>query len=161
MEFIKDNQKELIIGVVCGLIVAIILGVLSTMENLPPVKVPFWLFVSVITIPVVTIIFISIPKKIKDVSNESFGVERIYIDGKHLTNCKLDSSELVFKGKTVASMSNCTGSNTRMAFEGYAGNTINFLIALRSDSGTKHFADACIAQIIKKSDEIAHSKSQP
>lgn len=159
MDFLINNQKEIIIGIISGLIVGLIMWLISKSQSLPTVELPFWVIVTVITIPLVSLIFSLKPKKLKKIANESFGVERVYIDGKHFTDCKFDGSELVFKGNSPTSMGHCKLTRTRIKFEGSAAVTMQLLSAFYSDPGMRVIAESAFNDVIQKGREISDSRS--
>ena len=158
MDFLIERRTDILIGLITSAVFSGIVWFISLSRSIPSVDVPFWIIVLVILFPIIVFISSLFPKKTKSIANKKFGVERIHMDGKHLTNCTFDGSELVFIGKNISSMSNCTGNDTRMSFEGAAGNTVIFLSALWIEPGTRHFAQEAINQITKGTTN-SHNKS--
>ena len=70
------------------------------------------------------------PKRLQIIKGESFGVQRIFVDGKHFVNCKFRKTELVFRGESSSRIENCSFINPGFTFDGPAAATINTLKAL-------------------------------
>lgn len=159
MDFLKDNQKEIIIGIVTGLIVAAILWLIEKSQNISPIQVPFWVVIGIFIIPLAIFLVSRKSKKLKKVANENFGVERVFIDGKHFTDCKFDGTELVFKALEKVNMGHCQLSNSRFKFEGAASLTMELLTAFYGDPGLRPIAKAAIDNIIHRGTQIESSRS--
>ena len=67
------------------------------------------------------------PKGLQTIKGESFGVQRIFVDGKHFVNCKFRKTELVYKGEGGCRMDNCSFINPGFTFDGPAAATISTL----------------------------------
>lgn len=160
MEFLKNNQKEIIIGIVSGLIVGLIMWLISKAQSLPSIEIPFWVVVAVITIPVASLIASIKPKKLKKIANDEFGVERVFMDGKHFTDCKFDGSELIFKGNLATSLGHCQLTRTRVKFEGAAALTMELLTAFYSDPGLRFIAESALNDVVQRGKKISDSRSK-
>ena len=69
-------------------------------------------------------------KPLQIIKGESFGVQRIFVDGKHFVNCKFRKTELVYKGEGKCRMENCSFVNPGFTFGGPAASTIQSLTGL-------------------------------
>ena len=72
------------------------------------------------------------PKRLRTIKGESFGVQRILVDGKHFVNCKFRKTELVFRGEASSSLEGCIYENIVFTFGGPAAATMNTLKNLYS-----------------------------
>ena len=71
------------------------------------------------------------PKELQTIKGESFGVQRIFIDGKRFVNCQFRGTELVFKGEAGVGLEGCGFfENYRLTFGGPAQMTLNMLKSL-------------------------------
>ena len=70
------------------------------------------------------------PKKLRTIEGESFGVQRVIVDGKHFVNCTFRKSELLFRGEASSTMENCILIKPNLTFDGPAATTIRILRSL-------------------------------
>ena len=48
------------------------------------------------------------PKPLRTIKGETFGVQRILVDGKRFVNCNFRKTELVYRGEAGVSLENCS-----------------------------------------------------
>ena len=66
----------------------------------------------------------------------TYGNERMSIDGNEYHNCTFNDCELVYKGEEPPSFVRCSFNNIRMSFGDAAGRTVAFLQGMANpDSG--------------------------
>ncbi|MBA7716559.1 hypothetical protein ES703_125633 [subsurface metagenome] len=70
------------------------------------------------------------PKGLKTIKGESFGVQRIVVDGKRFVNCTFRKTELVFRGETSGGFEGCSLEYIGLTFDGPAANTAKLLAGL-------------------------------
>ncbi len=70
------------------------------------------------------------PRPLRTIEGESFGVQRIIVDGKKFINCKFNKTELVFKGESDLSIVGCSLTNVSYTFSGPAERTLKILKTL-------------------------------
>ena len=71
------------------------------------------------------------PKPLRTIKGETFGVQRILVDGKRFVNCKFRKTELVYRGEAGVSLENCSFTIIGgIAFEGPAASTVKTLKSL-------------------------------
>ena len=108
---------------------------LKKTANIPNIPIPFWLFCVLIASVPAYLVAKHYSNKPKDIANQSFGVDRIVIDGKHFPNCDFDGTELVFTGRESFGFSSNRMKGIRIKFKGSADLTVDALIAMNSDNG--------------------------
>lgn len=80
--------------------------------------------------------------ELETIEGKSFGVERVYIDGKRFVNCTFDGSELVFEGKSAFALEkNHFKVPPRIAFEANAGITANVMTTLYNTAEFKIYIE--------------------
>lgn len=70
------------------------------------------------------------PKKLRTIEGESFGVQRIIVDGKRFANCTFRKTELVFRGESSSVLENCTLIKPSLTLDGPAATTVRILRSL-------------------------------
>ncbi len=77
------------------------------------------------------------PKELQIIKGESFGVQRIFVDGKRFVNCTFGKTELVYRGEADVGIENCSFKDPgfTLTFDGPANFTINTLTNLYADPG--------------------------
>lgn len=161
MRIFIEHKIEWLIGVICTFLPAILSQLVSLTEDIPDVKIPFWLLCIFISIPLGYLAAKQYNKKIKNIANKSFFVQREHVDGKHYANCTFDGTELVFMGISNFSLSGNTFiTQPRISLDGYASTTINQLIIMYSDQTFRPIVDATLQNIRNKGLEIEHSNAR-
>jgi len=91
------------------------------------------------------------PKELKTIKGETFGVQRITLDGKRFVNCKFAKTEFVYWGDAGTVFDNCGFDlgYQQFVFEGSALRTILFLTELYSQPIFRPFVDH-VFECIKK-----------
>ena len=143
---------------VCAFLPAILSKFISITSSVPDVSIPFWLLLILVCAPLGYLAARIYGKKIKDVSNRSFGVERVNICGKHFVNCKFDGTELIYDASAPTSMSHCNLSSMRISFTGSAAETVNYLTALYSDPAFRPIVDQTFRNIESEGIKRAQAK---
>ena len=92
------------------------------------------------------------PKPLRTVKGESFGIQRIFIDGKSFVNCNFNGTELVFKGESGGGFNGCSFKDIKLTFDSSAGGTIITLKNLYAVPSLRPFVENAFEQI--KSGEI-------
>lgn len=70
------------------------------------------------------------PKPLRTIKGESFGVQRIVVDGKRFVNCKFTKTELVFRGEDGVEFKGCSMIDPGFTFSGPAATTGKILKSL-------------------------------
>lgn len=121
MEFIRLHQDALIIGVITSLIVAVIIAFISWMKKFPPIKVPLWVIVIFVSIPLIFFSIITFQgNEIVPVVDQKFESQRIILDGKKFIRCEFDRCVLVFNGRKNFGMEHCDFIAPKFEFGDYA-----------------------------------------
>lgn len=81
------------------------------------------------------------PKPLRTIEGESFGVQRVLVDGKRFVNCKFSKTELVFRGEAGGSIEGCTFIKPGFTFDGPAATTIKILRSLYTVPALRPFID--------------------
>lgn len=67
---------------------------------------------------------------------KNFSKVNISVDYKSFIKCEFTDCVLVYHGSEAVNIQNCTFNNVKWSFAGYAANTIEFVRAMYSDTGT-------------------------
>lgn len=98
------------------------------------ITLPVYVYLIILFVVALAIIFSPAikdrPKRLQTIKGESFGVQRILVDGKHFVNCTFRNTELAYRGEGVCRINNCIFENIRIAFDGPAAATMNTLMGL-------------------------------
>jgi len=73
------------------------------------------------------------PKRLRTIEGESFGVQRILVDGKRFVNCKFKKTELVFRGEGGGGIEGCDIMDVGITFDGPAATTVKLLKSLYAE----------------------------
>jgi hypothetical protein len=103
----------------------------------------FFVFLAIIFWPIIK----NQPKGYRTIEGESFGVQRVVLDGKRFINCSFDGTELVIKGEAGGEFNNNKLTNIRLTFDGPAAGTIFTLRALYSEPSFRPFIENAFEQI--------------
>ena len=134
LDFLSVNRQQIGAGVVSSVIVAILGAAITYLSKLPPVEVPLWVILAVVAFPVGWAVLRRRPKELKPSVGESFGVERVPVDGRHFVRCEFEGSELVFDGRDGFSLENCTFVGPpRFSFGEISSITLQQCVALYHD----------------------------
>ena len=151
MTSIEWNQ--IIIGVIGSLAASGIAYLISRLSQLRPIPVPIW----VVALLVALAIFYSYFEYQKRswnfpaVYGKKFGVERVYLDGKHFVQCEFEGTELVMLGEKPFSMiRNTFKLPVTIKLEGKADITVNMLRFLYNDPVIRPSIESLIQNEIKK-----------
>jgi hypothetical protein len=87
------------------------------------------------------------PKRLRTIEGESFGVQRVYLDGKRFVNCTFEGTEIVFKGETGFELKNNTLTGIKIALDGPAATTALFFKEMYTDPPFRPFIDNLFEQI--------------
>ncbi len=98
------------------------------------ITLPVYAYIIILFVVALAIIFWPAiknrPKGLQTIKGESFGVQRIFVDGKHFVNCNFRNTELAYRGEGSCRINNCSFENIRFAFDGPAAATMNTLKGL-------------------------------
>ena len=158
MKIFSEHKMEWFIGVVCAFLPAILSNFISITSAVSDVSIPFWLLLILTCAPLGYLSARIYGGKIKDISNRSYGVERVSICGKHFVNCKFDGTELIYDASAPTSMSHCNLSSMRISFTGSAADTVGYLTALYSDPAFRPIVEQTFEIIKSKGLELAKAK---
>jgi len=143
IEFLQNNpiiiSVTFIITVLSG--ISIIIGMIFGWKRirddilLKKITVPVYAYLIFLFLVVLAFIFWPAiedrPKRIRTIKGETFGVQRILVDGKRFVNCKFRKTELVYRGEAGVSLENCSFIPIGgIAFEGPAASTVKTLKSL-------------------------------
>jgi len=149
--------KDITIALIITIIVAICQGVYSRIKKKPAFNIPGWIvaitlcYTVCLTIFVVKIFFFE-SNEVNTITNKSFGVEKVSLDGNDFVNCQFDGTELLYKGEHKFGLQNCHMNSIRLLFAGHAGNTVTTLKDLYKDPAFKPLVEIMFQNI--KSDSI-------
>ena len=117
-----------------SVVIGIILGRKRIRDDilLKKITVPVYAYLIILFLVVLAIIFWPAmkdrPKPLRTIKGESFGVQRILVDGKRFVNCNFPKTELVYRGEAGVSFENCNFAKLGgLTFDGPAAATINTL----------------------------------
>lgn len=139
IQFLQNNPLIILgmftIAVLSG-IITIIFGWKKFRDDilLKKITVPVYAYLVIFFLIALAIIFWPAiedrPKSLRIIKGESFGVQRIIVDGKRFVNCKFRKTELVFRGEASSSLENCFYENIGFTFDGPAATTMKILKGL-------------------------------
>lgn len=155
MKIFSEHKMEWLIGIVCAFLPAILSKFIFFTSSVPDVSVPFWLLIILACAPFGYLAAGIYGRKVKDISNRSFGVERVNICGKHFVNCEFDGTELIYDASAPTSMSHCKLSSMRISFTGSASDTVGYLTALYSDPAFRPIVEKTFENIKSRGLELA------
>jgi len=125
------------------------------------ITLPVYAYLIILIFIALVIIFWSTikihPKRLRTIKGESFGVQRIYVDGKLFVNCQFNGTELVFRGEAGVGFEGCTFKGIRLTLDGPAALTAFLFSKMYSEPGFQPFIDNTFEQI--KSGEIIKANS--
>ena len=120
-----------------SIIISMILGRKRIRDDilLKKITVPVYAYLIILFFVVLSIIFWPAiedrSKPLRTIKGESFGVQRIIVDGKRFVNCKFRKTQLVFRGE-ASSLENCSFEKITFTFGGPAAATMKTLENLYS-----------------------------
>lgn len=158
MKIFSEHKMEWLIGIVCAFLPAILSKFIFFTSSVPDVSVPFWLLIILACAPLGYLAAGIYGRKVKDISNRFFGVERVNICGKHFVNCEFDGTELIYDANAPTSMSHCKLSSIRISFTGSASDTVGYLTALYSDPAFRPIVEQTFENIKSKGLEFTQEK---
>jgi len=96
------------------------------------ITLPVYVYLIILFVVALAIIFFPAikdrPKPLLTIKGESFGVQRILVDGKRFVNCKFRKTELVFRGEAGVDILNCDFIKVPViTFDGPAATTVYIL----------------------------------
>ena len=139
IQFLQDSPLIiLVMFIITALsgIITIILGWNRFCDDilLKKITIPVYAYLIIFFIAALVVIFGPTikdrPKKLRTIKGESFGVQRIIVDGKHFVNCEFRKTELVFRGEAGVNLEGCSFINVGFTFDGPAQNTVKILMSL-------------------------------
>ena len=140
-EFLLRQRENIVANLIASAIFAALMAFIIWLAQTPPIPVPSWLFVLIIA-TIASYYWLSIHKgKLHPIVRESFGVERVFVDGKHFIECKFKGTELVFNGRRGFSMERCSLDAPYVTFEGSAAAVLAQLVALHQDQAFRPFIE--------------------
>jgi len=145
VDFLAENKTGIIVGIVSGLIVALILWAMGWLRKVPSVPVPTWLVVAIIVCGAVWWWLSSDgEKKLSPVLEKSFRSEFVKLDGKVFIRCKFDRCTLVFSGKRPVGFEHCEFVAPMFRLAGSAAVSIQQIVTMRKDPAFKPVIDKLI-----------------
>ncbi len=83
------------------------------------------------------------PRLMRTVQGESFGVQRVYVDGNRFVRCRFDGTELVITGKAGFVIQQCSFSEPpKLTVDGPAAMTFRALRELYKDPAFRPIVEA-------------------
>ncbi len=70
------------------------------------------------------------PKGMRTIEGETFGIQRVIVDGKRFVNCTFNKTELVFRGEVGGGFEGCKLVVPQLTFDGPAARTVRILRTL-------------------------------
>jgi hypothetical protein len=140
IKFLQNNPM-IVLGVFVISVLSGLMGIILMSKRFwndflsKSITLPVYVYLIIFFVVILAIIFRPAikdrPKPLRIIKGESFGVQRIFIDGKRFVNCKFRGTELVFKGEADVGLEGCSFfENHRLTFGGPAQNTLNMLKSL-------------------------------
>ena len=136
IQFLQNNPL-ITLGVFIISVLSALMGIILMWKRFyddflsKSITLPVYVHLIILFVVVLAIIFWPAikdrPKGLQTIKGESFGVQRIFIDGKHFVNCKFRKTELVYKGEGDSLIENCIFINPGFTFGGSAAATISTL----------------------------------
>ena len=112
---------------------------------LKKITVPIYAYLIILFLVALAIIFWPAiedrPKRLRTIEGESFGVQRILVDGKRFVNCKFRKTELAFRGEASSSIEGCSFIQIGFAFDGPAATTMKILKSLYAEPNFRPFIE--------------------
>jgi len=144
MDFLTDLFQSNPLVVLIVTVVSLLGGIITIAAHFKPlcrdvllkkVTLPVYAYLIILFLVLLVVILWPAtkdrPKELQTIKGESFGVQRIFIDGKRFVNCKFRGTELVFKGEAGVGLEGCGFfENYRLTFGGPAEMTLNMLKSL-------------------------------
>ncbi len=135
IKFLENNIIILIMFIITllGGLMGIILGWKRFYDDFlsKSITLPVYVLIILFVVVALAIRFLPAtkdhPKRLKTIKGESFGVQRIVVDGKRFVNCKFRKTELVFRGEAGVGFEGCSFTNPGFTFAGPAANTAKIL----------------------------------
>ena len=81
------------------------------------------------------------PKPLRTIEGESFGIQRVYADGKRFVNCRFDGTEIVIRGEVGGAFESCQLTNIKFTIDGPAAAVILTLEHMYTIPGFRPFID--------------------
>jgi len=150
IKFLENNPIIILVMFIItalGGIISIILGWKRFRDDIlfKKITVPVYAYLIILFLVAMAIIFWPAiedrPKRLRTIEGESFGVQRILVDGKRFVNCKFRKTELVFRGEAGGSIEGCSFINTGFTFDGPAATTIKILKSLYAEPEFRPFIE--------------------
>lgn len=143
MAFLMDLFQSNPIAVTLIVLVGLLSGIMTIVGQWKPfcrevllkrVTLPAYAYLIIIFLVALFVILCPETKggtrKLRTIKGESFGVQRVIMDGKHFVNCKFRKTELVFRGEASSGIENCTLIQPTLTFDGPAAATGKILTSL-------------------------------
>ena len=146
-DFLTKHRESLVVGTLASIAAAGITGLISILSALPPVEVPTWVLGAAAAFPAVWLYLRRPGREHTVIVGKKYGIERVYVTGRHFVNCEFRGSELVFDGKRGFSLQGCGFSSPHFTAEGPAANTLSVLAAMYREPGFRRYIDGTIEQI--------------
>jgi len=109
------------------------------------ITLPVYVLIILFVVVVLAIRFLpatkDLPKGLTTIKGESFGVQRIFVDGKRFVNCKFRKTELAYKGEGGCRMVNCSLENIGFTFDGPAAATMKTLTGMYAIPALRPFIE--------------------
>jgi len=164
-QFLQNNPLIIlgmfIITVFSG-IITIIIGWKKFRDDilLKKITVPVYVYLVIFFFIALAIIFWPAiedrPKRLRTIEGESFGVQRVSVDGKRFVNCKFRKTELVFRGEANSSLEKCSFEKIGFTFGGPAATTMKILEGLYAVPQFRPFIENTF-KIIKEGKKLPES----
>jgi 4-amino-4-deoxy-L-arabinose transferase-like glycosyltransferase len=84
---------------------------------------------------------------LKRIQGETYGVQRVVLDGKEFRQCRFSASELVIEGKAGFSLAHNEFESPRFTFSGPANTTIVILTEMYKDPAFRSLVDGALENI--------------
>jgi hypothetical protein len=109
------------------------------------ITLPVYVYLIILFVVALAIIFWPAikdrPKQLQTIKGESFGVQRIVVDGKRFVNCNFRKTELVFRGEAGSGIEGCSLTNVGLTFDGPAATTVKILKSLYAEPNFRPFIE--------------------
>jgi len=138
IKFLQNNPIIILVTFIITALsgISVIIGIIFGWKRirddilLKKITVPVYAYLIILFLVVLAIIFWPAiedrPKPLRTIEGESFGVQRIIVDGKRFVNCKFRKTELVFMGE-ASSIEGCSFEKITFTFGGPAAATMKTL----------------------------------
>jgi hypothetical protein len=153
IEFLQNNPIIILVTFIISVLsgISIIIGIILGWERirddilLKKITVPVYAYLIILFLVVLVIIFWPAiedrPKRLRTIKGESFGIQRVYLDGKRFVNCTFDGTELVFRGEAGLDFSHNNLKDIRLTLDGSAARTVIFFMKLYTEPGFRPFIE--------------------